>query len=330
MSPEKVAAAPPPANYWGDQPEEEFYASQGVRNTKSYFDTPHGKLFTQSFLPVDPNLRIKGSVYMSHGYGSDTGWSFQKICIRYANWGYAVFAADLLGHGRSEGIRAYLGDMNKVAAASLCFFRSVRLSDEYKDLPAFMFGESLGGLATIMMYFQSEKDLWTGLIFSAPLFVIPDAMMPPKLHLFAYGLLFGLADTWATLPDNKMVGKAIRDPEKLKLIASNPRRYTGKPRVGTMRELIRQTEIIQSNMEKVTVPFLTVHGTADGVTSPTGSQMLYEKAKSDDKSLKLYEGYAHSLIQGEPDDCSDRVLSDMREWVDKRAEKYGPKNTTQI
>lgn len=249
---------------------------------------------------------------------------FQKICISYATWGYAVFAADLLGHGRSDGLTCYLGDMEAVAAAGLSFFKDVRESDEYKHLPAFLFGESMGGLVTLLMYFQSEKDTWTGLIFSAPLFVIPENMKPSKVHLFGYGLLFGLADTWAAMPDNKMVGKAIRDKEKLKIIASNPRRYTGKPRVGTMRELLRVTEYVQQNFHNVTTPFLTVHGTSDGVTCPSGSKLLYEKAKCEDKTLKLYEGMYHSLIQGEPDESADLVLADMRAWIDERVHKYGP------
>lgn len=320
-----ASLTPAAANFWGDMPEEEYYASQGVRNTKSYFDTPNGKLFTQSFLPLDPQEPIKGTVYMTHGYGSDTGWLFQKICISYATWGYAVFAADLFGHGRSEGVRCYLGNMNKIAATSLYYFKTVRNSDEYKHLPAFLFGESMGGLATLLMYFQSEPDTWTGLIFSAPLFVIPEPMMPSKVRLFMYGLLFGLADTWATMPDNRMVGKAIKDPEKLKIIAGNPRRYTGQPRVGTMRELLRQTEYVQNNFDKVAVPFLTVHGTSDGVTCPTGSKLLYEKASSTDKTLKMYDGMYHSLIQGEPDENANLVLADMRAWIDERAEKYGPK-----
>ncbi|KAI4381949.1 hypothetical protein MLD38_007964 [Melastoma candidum] len=309
-----------PKNFWGDAPEEEYYASQGVINTKSYFDTPHAKIFTQSFLPLEGN--VKGSVYMSHGYGSDTGWLFQKICINYATWGYAVFAADLLGHGRSDGLRCYLGDMEKVAATSLHFFTHVRKSEPYKDLPAFLFGESMGGAATMLMYFQSEPDTWTGVIFSAPLFVMPEPMKPSKVRLFAYSLLFGMADTWASMPDNKMVGKAIRDPEKLKIIASNPRRYTGKPRVGTMRELVRVCQYIQDNFSRVRIPFLTVHGTADGVTCPSSSQLLYEKASSEDKTLKLYEGMYHSLIQGEPEEDAKRVLGDMRAWIDARVERY--------
>lgn len=323
MAPETPAAEPPP-NYWGNQPEEEFYAAHGVRNSKSFFETPNGKLFTQSFIPLNSRENLKGTVYMTHGYGSDTGWMFQKICLSYASWGYAVFAADLLGHGRSDGLRCYLGDMDKVAAASLSFFLHIRRSETYNHLPAFLFGESMGGAVTMLMYFQSYPTTWTGLIFSAPLFVIPENMKPSKLHLFLYGLLFGVADTWAAMPDNKMVGKAIKDPEKLKIIAANPRRYTGPPRVGTMREVVRVTQYIRDNFSRVTAPFLTVHGTADGVTCPSSSELLYEKAASVDKSLKLYDGMYHSLIQGEPDENMEIVLRDMREWIDERASKYGP------
>lgn len=145
------------------------------------------------------------------------------------------------------------------------------------------------------------------------------------MHLFVYGLLFGLAETWAAMPDNKMVGKAIRDPEKLKMVAGNPRRYYGKPRVGTMREIARQCEYVQNNFDKVTIPFLALHGTADVVTCPSGSKMLYEMAKSEDKTLKLYEGMYHSLVQGEPDESAELVLADMRAWIDHTADKYGKK-----
>jgi len=106
-----------PPNFWGHMPEDEYYASQGVRNSQSYFETPNGKLFTQSFLPLDQE--VKASVYMTHGYGSDTGWLFQKICINFATWGYAVFAADLLGHGRSDGLRCYMGNVHTFIPSSL-------------------------------------------------------------------------------------------------------------------------------------------------------------------------------------------------------------------
>ena len=106
---------------------------------------------------------------MTHGYSSDSSWLFQSIAISYARWGYAVFCADLLGHGRSDSLPGYLGDMEAADAASLAFFLSVRTSGAYAALPAFLFGESMGGAATLLMYLRSPPAVrWTGLVLSAP------------------------------------------------------------------------------------------------------------------------------------------------------------------
>ena len=83
------------------------------------------------------------------------------------------------------------------------------------------------------------------------------------------------------------------------------------------------------DMEKIigsSLSFLTIHGTSDGVTCPTSSKLLYKKAASEDKSLKLYDGMYHSLIQGEPYKNVNLVLKDMREWIDERVKRYGSKN----
>nr|XP_043623190.1 caffeoylshikimate esterase-like [Erigeron canadensis] len=317
---------PPPPFFWGKTPEDEYYKSQGVRNSKSYFQTPYAKIFTQSWHPLDETQPLKAVVFMTHGYASDSSWCFQNICIAYAKWGYAVYAADLIGHGRTDGLHGYIGDMDKAAATSLSFFIKVRESEQYRDLPAFLLGESMGALITMLMFFQSYVDTWTGLIFLSPLFVTPPDMTPSKLHLIIYGLLYGLADTWAVMPNPPMVTKAVRDMEKLKILAVNPKLYTGKPRVGTMREVVRVTAYVRKNFDKVRVPFFTAHGLADGLASHTGSEMLYDKAGTpeEDKALKLYEGMYHSLINGEPDECVDLVLADMKAWIDEMAQKYGP------
>jgi caffeoylshikimate esterase len=81
--------------------------------------------------------------------------------------------------------------------------------------------------------------------------------------------------------------------------------------------------MLQESFGEVTVPFLALHGTDDGVAAPEGSKMLYDRAPSEDKSLILYEGMYHSLIQGEPNESRDRVLADMRAWIDERVRRYG-------
>lgn len=63
---------------------------------------------------------------------------------------------------------------------------------------------------------------------------------------------------------------------------------------------------------------LILHGAADKVTDPLVSQFLYENAASNDKTLKLYEGGFHSILEGEPDDTILAVLTDIVAWLDSR------------
>lgn len=71
-------------------------------------------------------------------------------------------------------------------------------------------------------------------------------------------------------------------------------------------------------MLQVSSPLLILHGEADTVTDPLVSQLLYEKASSKDKTLKLYQDAYHCILQGEPDDTIFTVLDDIVTWLDSR------------
>lgn len=52
------------------------------------------------------------------------------------------------------------------------------------------------------------------------------------------------------------------------------------------------------------------------MTDPSVSKALYEKARSSDKKLNLYDEAYHSLLEGEPDEMILRVLGDIISWLD--------------
>jgi len=60
---------------------------------------------------------------------------------------------------------------------------------------------------------------------------------------------------------------------------------------------------------------LILHGTADKVTNPAGSQLFYDKAGSTDKTLKLYDGHVHDLLN---DYDKDVVIADIKAWIEAR------------
>lgn len=69
---------------------------------------------------------------------------------------------------------------------------------------------------------------------------------------------------------------------------------------------------------QVSAPLLVLHGAEDKVTDPLVSKFLYEKASSKDKTLKLYEGGYHCILEGEPDDRICAVHDDIVAWLDLR------------
>lgn len=108
-----------------------------------------------------------------------------------------------------------------------------------------------------------------------------------------------------------------RDPEALRAKYSDPLVYTGAVRIRTGHEILRVSTYLQQNLHRVNVPFLVLHGSADGVTDPEASQKLYEEASSADKSIKLYEGLLHDLLfELEKDD----IMNDIIDWLNSRVD----------
>jgi acylglycerol lipase len=60
---------------------------------------------------------------------------------------------------------------------------------------------------------------------------------------------------------------------------------------------------------------LILHGTADKVTNPKGSALFYETAGAADKTLKLYDGHVHDLLN---DFGREGVIADIKSWIAAR------------
>ncbi len=58
-----------------------------------------------------------------------------------------------------------------------------------------------------------------------------------------------------------------------------------------------------------------MHGTGEKIADPEGMKELYDRAQTDDKILKLYEGLYYELVN-EPE--QKEVINDMLEWMSER------------
>ncbi|KAK8326575.1 hypothetical protein V6Z12_A11G127500 [Gossypium hirsutum] len=101
-------------------------------------------------------------------------------------------------------------------------------------------------------------------------------------------------------------------------VRNNKLIYQDKPRLKTALEVLRTSMSIENGLNEVRLPFFVLHGEADTVTDPEVSKALYEKARSTDKTIKLYPGMWHGLTAGEPDENVEMVFADIIGWLDKR------------
>ncbi|KAL6197474.1 hypothetical protein ACLB2K_033082 [Fragaria x ananassa] len=289
----------PWAHYWGTTPEQDYYTSQGIKSSKAFFTSPRGlKLFTRQWLPLLSPPR--GLIFMVHGYGNDMiSWTFQATAVFLARHGFACFACfalDLESHGGSQGLRAFVPNVDLVVADCRFFFSFVKRSPGFETLPSFLYGESMGGAICLLIHL-ADPEAFDGAVLVAPMCKISDDVKPkwpiPQILTFVAKSL----PTLAIVPTGDLMVKSVKVEEK---------------------KLLRVTDYVSQRLGDVRLPFIVLHGSADVVTDPNVSRALYEEAKSEDKTIKIYDGMMHSLLFGETDQNVEIVRGDILAWLNQR------------
>ncbi|KAL1568431.1 acylglycerol lipase [Salvia divinorum] len=292
-------------------------APAGIRTDEWYEVNSEGQeIFCKSWLPK-PGVRIKGALCFCHGYGDTCTFFFEGIAKHIAASGYGVYAIDHPGFGLSEGLHGYIPSFDAVVDNVIEQFKIMKGRPEIRGLPRFIFGQSMGGAIAIKALLKAPKE-WDGIVLVAPMCKISDEMKPPVPLQQVLILLSKLMPQAKLVPQKDIADLAFRESSKKILAPYNVISYSDQTRLKTAVELLNATKYIESQVDKVSTPMLILHGAADRVTDPRISQFLYDKASTNDKTLKLYEGGFHSILEGEPDDIILAVLNDIVSWLDSR------------
>lgn len=277
----------------------------GINHTEQLLTFDKINLFIRIF---QPGQSPKALIIIVHGLAEHSG-RYMHVIKHLTDAGYAVWAFDLRGHGQSEGHRSYVKSFEDyLKDLDLVMDRACEKSP---GLPLFLFGHSMGG-AIATLYTIMRKPAINGLLLSAASLQISAAVSP---FLVKIAPLIS-----ALLPKMKTIvldGSAIsRDPVIVQSYNDDPLNYRGGIPARTGAELNAAIRRIQSQMETINLPLLIMHGTIDRLADIEGSHLLYKKAGSSDKTLKLYDGFYHEILN---DPEKFRVLNDMREWLDARS-----------
>jgi acylglycerol lipase len=260
------------------------------------------RIYWQDWLPdADP----RAVVVIAHGASEHSG-RYTHVAERLVNEGYAVYAIDHRGHGRSEGPRALIDRMDRAVAD---LDELVARAGPPADTRVFLLGHSMGGTVALA-YALRHQDRLRGLILSGPLAALEAA--PPHMRIAAR-ILSTLTPRLPLIDiDSTLVS---RDPAVVQAYQTDPLVHHGKLPVRTVSELAATIDSLPAAVPAITVPTLIMYGTADRLCPPEGSLMLSERIGATDKTLLAYDGLYHEIFN-EPE--QQRVLDDLCAWLAAR------------
>ena len=250
-----------------------------------------------------PEGRPKAVLPIVHGFGEHSG-RYGNVVDWFVPQGYAVYAFDLRGHGRSPGPRGYINEWAEFRGDVRSFLELVH--EQEPERATFLLGHSMGGLIALEYALHHPEGL-AGVIASGP--VLAQVGVSPLL-LALSKVLSGILPR-LTL-DTKLDATAIsRDQAVVEAYVNDPLVHSlGTPRLST--ELTRAVEWTQAHAAEMRIPCLIVHGSADRLAPPEGSRVFYENMMLTDKERQVYEGYYHEVFN---DVGKERALAAVEAWI---------------
>jgi acylglycerol lipase len=267
---------------------------------EEYLDGKDGlRIFARSWRPASVPRAV---VAICHGVNSHSGqyfWAAEQL----ASDGYAVYALDLRGRGKSDGERFFVDD---VADYVDDLSRLIGLAKQREPgLPIFLLGHSAGGVVSSVYTLENQEEL-AGFICESFAFQVP----APD---FALAVIKGLSHLAPHAHVLRLKNEDFsRDSAIVASMNSDPLIKNEVQPTRTVAALVRADERLKREFPLITLPVFIMHGTADKATRPSGSQLFFDTAGSSDKTLKLYPGHFHDLLN---DVGREDVMADILDWI---------------
>jgi alpha-beta hydrolase superfamily lysophospholipase len=263
------------------------------------------QLYLQAWMPEQP----KAAILLVHGLGEHSG-RYAHFADKLVAQDISVFTFDGRGHGKSctSEPTVYISDYRDYLKDIDALLGKVRAYSP--GLPVFIFGHSMGG-GLVVSHALSFRPKVNGIILTGAL--IKPAENTSKILIAASSLISRFAPKLKVLKlDSKLIS---HDQAEVQKYDEDPLVYHSGIPARTAYQLLRMMKQTEDQMAAFDYPVLILHGTDDLLTNPKGSEFLYEKSTSEDKTLKIYPGLYHELLN---EFDKEKIMGEILEWVKSR------------
>jgi alpha-beta hydrolase superfamily lysophospholipase len=285
-----------------------------------------------------PSAPPRAVLLVAHGM-AEHGARYARLAQALNAAGWAVYALDWPGHGRSvrsAGELGHFADRDGWRYA-LDVLQGVRLqvSREQAGLPLFLLGHSMGSFLSQHHIVEQGEGL-AGVILSATSGSLGPMRAPGAALLRLESALLGprhpsaLAETLSFKAFNKKFAPARTPADWLSRDPSEVDRYVVDPLCGFRCSASLWASLLQAGaalrdprrLQRIpkSLPVLLIAGGQDAVSEGAkGPELLaqaYRSAGLKDVSVKIYAGGRHELLNEIPQ-CREQVTADLLGWLQK-------------
>jgi len=263
------------------------------------------KLYLQAWMPEQP----KAAVLIVHGLGEHSS-RYAHLAKKFVDIDIAVFTFDGRGHGKSclPKPDAYFSNFEDYLKDIDALFGKVKTY--VPNVPAFIFGHSMGGglVAAYVLKYQPKAK---GIVLSAAALKPADDVS--QFLIAASSVVSKLAPKLKVLKLDSR--KVSHDPAEVKKYEEDPLNYHEAIPARTGFELLRMMKQIEEKSSEFRLPLLLLHGTADMLTNPKGSEEFFRTVSSVDKTFHRYPGLYHELVNEYE---KEEIMEDIVKWIEDR------------
>ncbi|MBN2204017.1 MAG: lysophospholipase [Thermoleophilia bacterium] len=259
------------------------------------------ELYFQSWAPPQPP---RAAVAVVHGVG-EHGGRYTNLVGPLVDDGYAVYAYDQRGHGRSPGLRVHIDRWAEYRDDLGAFLRMV--AAETARVPLVVYGHSMGSLVVLDYLLQSSDGLAGAIISGVAL--EPAGVGSPLLIAVAR-ILSGVRPR-RSLKLGIDAAALSRDPQTVAAYRADPL-VTSRATMRWGTESLAAVRRIEAGMSRIAVPLLVLHGEADRLNLVSGARALAHALPVGSTTLKVYPDVCH---EPHNDLGHEQVAADVVAWL---------------
>ncbi len=273
-----------------------------MNHTEGTFKSADGlDLFYQAWLPDGKPKAVFATV---HGYGEHSGRYLNPV-EHFVPLGYALYAFDQRGHGRSPGQRGHVNRFNDYLFDVQEFLRLVRAAQPASKL--FLLGHSMGGLVALAYAIHHPQDI-DAVVASSPMLGL--AVKAPGWKVVLGRVLSSLAPTFQ-MTNDLPAADLSHDPAVAAAYVQDPHNhFVVTPRWFTEAEAAMAATVEHAG--ELQVPLLLIYAAADKIADPQVSPVFFERVTHPDKTIHAYKDYYHEIFN---EVGKEAVFKDMEQWL---------------